>query len=108
MRKAFNMTIKKSIVALMVASFFTLSAGYAFGGNPVIATVQGNDGNTYKLKINKDNGKFFLRDVSGQRRLCQMHVVTPQDVTTFLFCVGGKTSVVAVAIAEGLESYVGL
>ena len=108
MRKAFNMTIKKSIVALIVACFFTLSAGYAFGGNPVIATVQGNDGNTYKLKINKDNGKFFLRDVSGQRRLCQMHVVTPQDVITFLFFVGGKTSGVAVAIAEALESYVGL
>ena len=82
------MTIKKSIVALMVACFFTLCAGIVFG-NPVLAEVQ-VDGDTYKLKINSDNGKFFVRDVSGGKRLCAMHVLTPNNLTTFLACVATK------------------
>ena len=83
------MTIKKSIVALMVACFFTLSAGIAFGGNSVLASVQ-VDGDTYKLKINEDNGKFFVRDVSGGRRLCAMYVISPDSLSTFLACVAAE------------------
>ena len=82
------MHFKKSIVAIMVALFFILSAGIVFGGNPVLVSVR-VDGDTYKLKINSDNGKFFVRDVSGGRRLCAMWV-TPQSVSTFLACVAAE------------------
>ena len=82
------MHFKKSIVAIMVALFFILSAGIVFGDNPVLVSVQ-VDGDTYKLKINSDNGKFFVRDVSGGRRLCAMWV-TPQSVSTFLACVAAE------------------
>ena len=82
------MHFKKSIVAIMVALFFILSAGVVFGGNPVLVSVK-VDGDTYKLKINSDNGKFFVRDVSGGRRLCAMWV-TPQSVSTFLACVAAE------------------
>jgi hypothetical protein len=80
------MSIKKTIVASMVACFFTLSAGIAFGGNPVLVSVNVS-GDTYKLKINSDNGKFFVRDVSGNRSLCAQHVLTPQALSSFLACV---------------------
>ena len=83
------MHFKKSIVAIMVALFFILSAGVVFGGNPVLVSVK-VDGDTYKLKINSDNGKFFVRDVSGGRRLCAMWVTSPQDVGTFLACVAAE------------------
>ena len=82
------MHFKKSIVAIMVALFFILSAGIVFGDNPVLVSVR-VDGDTYKLKINSDNGKFFVRDVSGGRRLCAMWV-TPQSVSTFLACVAAE------------------
>mgnify|MGYP001502604790 CR=1 FL=1 len=48
------------------------------------------DGDTYKLKINNDNGKFFVRDVSGGRRLCAMHVVKPSDLASFAICVAAE------------------
>ena len=83
------MHFKKSIVAIMVALFFILSAGIVFGDNPVLVSVK-VDGDTYKLKINSDNGKFFVRDVSGGRRLCAMWVTSPQAVSTFLACVAAE------------------
>ena len=83
------MHFKKSIVAIMVALFFILSAGIVFGDNPVLVSVQ-VDGDTYKLKINSDNGKFFVRDVSGCRRLCAMYVISPDSLSTFLACVAAK------------------
>ena len=96
---AFDMHFKKSIVAIMVALFFILSAGVVFGGNPVLVSVK-VDGDTYKLKINSDNGKFFVRDVSGGKRLCAMHVLTPNNLTNFLACVaatiGGEHAINAI------------
>ena len=83
------MHFKKSIVAIMVALFFILSAGIVFGDNPVLVSVQ-VDGDTYKLKMNSDNGKFFVRDVSGGKRLCAMFVISPQQLSTFLACVAAK------------------
>ena len=37
-----------------------------------------------------DNGKFFVRDVSGGRRLCAMWITSPQSVSTFLACVAAE------------------
>ena len=96
------MTIKKSIVAIMVACFFTLSAGIVFGGNPVIAQIT-LDGDVYKLKINNDNGKYFVRDVSRGKRLCAMHVdvANPTLVGAFLACVADASNICTLLIKLG-------
>ena len=97
------MHFKKSIVAIMVAFFFILSAGIVFGDNPVLVSVQ-VDGDTYKLKINSDNGKFFVRDVSGSRRVCAMWVTNTKDVSTFLAC--GAAEKAGDAVKDAFESAV--
>ena len=68
----------------MVACFFTLSAGIALGGDQTIDQFQ-SEGKEYKLKVNKRNGKLFVK-VNKKRSICKIHVTNLNQLGEFMKC----------------------
>ena len=82
-----DMTFKKSILSIIAACFLTLSAVNAFGGNQVLVVFEDADGNEYKLKIDTDNGKFFVKDKTRKEILCKRWIMYAGEVPSFMTCV---------------------
>ncbi|HIL26157.1 MAG TPA: hypothetical protein EYG21_02005 [Nitrospinaceae bacterium] len=82
-----DMTFKKLIFSIIAACFLTLSAGNTFGGNEVLVVFEGADGNEYKLKIDTDNGKFFVKDKTRKEILCKRWIMDTGEVPSFITCV---------------------
>ena len=85
------MIIKKSIVALMVVCFFTLSAGVALGGrdSQVVDKFEYR-GEVYQIKLKrKKAGSKFIANVKGKRRnqkICRELITHAVGLDEFMGC----------------------
>ena len=90
-KKGGKMIIKKSIVALMVAFFFTLSAGVALGGrdSQVVDKFEYR-GEVYQIKLKrKKAGSKFIANVKGKRRnhkICEELITPARGLDEFMEC----------------------